>query len=861
MKQYTEIKEKHSDAILFYRLGDFYEMFHEDAQIASEELGITLTARGTDENGPIPLAGIPYHAYKGYASTLLAKGYKVAICEQIEDPRQAKGIVKRAVKYILTPGTVLDEGFLSTDNSNYILCLNSDSEGWSIAWCDISSGDVHAMYLCGASALEDILEEIRKVSPVEILVPQAVIGHSKVSSFLEQMGMNKGFVTCNDDLLVPHPRGGSLFFKGGKISEEVKGTPLLGKTLAIMAGYISRMQDMTFDHFNGVVIDDPRGHLGLDSFTVRNLELLSTMLGNQRQGSLIGVIDRTVTSMGRRLLRHWLLHPLCNVDEIESRYNCVESLVHSVTEREHIRELLKQVYDIPRIVGRIATGRANGRDLSSLRASLRQLPALKDLCVKANLAFALEIEDFTELTSLLEESIADDPPVLITDGGVIRSGYSPELDRIRGLRDNASQWLEEFQEQERESTGIKSLKVRFNKVFGYYIDVTKTNLHLVPGHYVRKQTLVSSERFVTEALKAKEKEIFSADEVSNKLEYELFFHVRQKVSCFVYELQAVSVHLSILDVYQSMALIAETYNYVRPAFNDGQGLSISGGRHPVVENIGARGAFVPNDVLFKKNERQISILTGPNMSGKSTYLRQTALIVLMAQMGSFVPADSASLPVVDRIFTRVGAGDDLSRGESTFMVEMKETANILKNATAKSLVIFDEVGRGTSTYDGLSIAWAIVEHLNQDPDRKAMTLFATHYHELTEMGDIFPDIVNLSVLVDENGEEITFRHRIVEGCAGRSYGIHVARLAGFPQVVLDKANEVLCQLERDEQRDIARKKLHQSSRDRRDREAVQLSLFSIPEKSPVIEEMENLDLNNTTPMEALNLLVKWKKSL
>jgi DNA mismatch repair protein MutS len=860
MKQYTEIKEKHSDAILFYRLGDFYEMFHEDAQIASEELGITLTARGKDESGPIPLAGIPYHAYKGYAATLLSKGYKVAICEQIEDPRAAKGIVKRAVKYVLTPGTVLDDDFLSGENSNYILCLNSDGEGWAITYCDISAGDVHCMLLCGSRSLRQIIEEIRKINPAELLIPESIRNWPQIVDLVDQLEINLGLVTSDGDLLMPHQRGGALFFRDNKLSDEVKNEPLLCKTLAIMAGYISRMQDITFQHFNGVQMEDPDSNLGLDIFTIRNLELLSTIIGNNRHGSLIGVLDKTVTSMGKRLLKYRILHPLSDIAAISKRLDDIEALLSASIERDAIRELLKRVYDIPRIVSRVATGRANGRDLAALRSSLAQLPEAQSLCNKANLSFE-GLGNFDTLLELLKSSISDEPPILVTEGGIIAPGYSKDLDRLRNLHSNISQWMENFQNDERQRTGIKSLKVRFNKVFGYYIDVTKSNLSMVPDDYIRKQTLVSSERFVTDELRIKEKEILNADEEANKLEYEIFLSLRESVSKYVCELQEAAVSLASLDVLQSLALVSETNNYVRPTFNERGKLSVVSGRHPVVELLANSGGFVPNNVSFERDKRQLAILTGPNMSGKSTYLRQTALLVLMAQMGSFVPASEACLPIVDRIFTRVGAGDDLSRGESTFMVEMKETANILRNATSNSLVIFDEVGRGTSTYDGLSIAWAIVEYLNQSVDQKAMTLFATHYHELSEMADIYSGIVNLSVLVEEDGEEITFLHRIVEGCSGRSYGIHVARLAGFPQVVLDKANEVLNELERDEQRDIARKKLHQTSRDRKERESVQLSLFSAVEYSPVLEGIRDVDLNTITPLEALNLLSKWKKML
>ena len=859
MKQYNEIKGNHPDSILFYRLGDFYEMFYEDAQIAAEELEITLTARGEDDNGPIPLAGVPHHAYKGYASRLLKKGYKVAICEQIEDPKKAKGIVKRAVTHVLTPGTVLDDGYLEDSQFNYLLCLRTDGDGWAAAYCDVSAGEAHAVCAYGAGAAERIIEEVTKIGPAELIGCQSLSNSPVIKLLLDNLGLPEGAITFDDEQVQAHRKGAAPFYPHKDVPSSVKNEPLLEKTLASLAGYVARNQEEPFEHFKGVNIHDVASHMGLDPATVRNLELLRTIMGNDRKGSLLGILDKTVTAMGARLLKYWLLHPLTDRDIIEERQERLSRLMANIAIREDLRGFLKYVYDIPRIVGRISTNRANGRDLVALLSSLRRIPEIASLCNQAEIgALAEGFDGFAPLLKQLEETLAEEPPIGLQDGGLIREGYSKELDNLRGLATNARDWLDNFQQQERERSGIKSLKVRFNKVFGYYIEVTKANLSLVPEEYERKQTLVNAERFITEELKVKEKEILSADERSKSLEYELFSQLRKDVAKWTLDLQEAAGRLAELDVICSLAEVCEQGNFVRPKFTKKMSLEIEGGRHPVVERLGTAGQFIPNDVKLDE-KKQIVILTGPNMSGKSTYLRQTALIVLMAQMGAYVPADNARLPIVDKIFTRVGAGDDLSRGESTFMVEMKETAHILKHATPKSLIILDEVGRGTSTYDGLSLAWAIVEYLNQMPERRAKTLFATHYHELTEMADIFKGIVNLSVMVEERGDDVLFLHRIVEGSAGRSYGIHVAKLAGFPQRVLDKANEVLFQLEQDEQRDIERKKLRKTSKKRREREAVQLSLFPIPERSPVLEELRRLNTDQTTPLDALNLLARWRK--
>ena len=833
--------------------------FSKTLRLRLRELEITLTARGEDENGPIPLAGVPYHAYKGYASKLLKKGYKVAICEQIEDPKKAKGIVKRAVTHVLTPGTVLDDGYLDDGQFNYLLCLRTDGDGWAAAYCDVSAGEAHAICAYGAGAAERVIEEVVKIGPAELIGSEALANSPIIGQLLDSLGLAEGAVTFSDEQVQPHRRGAEPFYPHRDVSPAVKREPLLEKTLASLAGYVARNQEEPFEHFKGVVIHDLASHMGLDPATVRNLELLRTIMGGDRKGSLLSILDKTVTAMGSRLLKYWLLHPLTDRKLIEERQERLSKLISNVGSREGLRDLLRYVYDIPRIVGRISTKRANGRDLVALLSSLRRVPEIANLCQEASVAdMADGFSAFDELLERLESTLGEAPPIGIQDGGLIKEGFSEELDRLKKMATNARDWLEDFQQQERDRTGIKSLKVRYNKVFGYYIEVTKTNLQLVPEDYQRKQTLVNAERFITEDLKVKEKEILSADERSKSLEYELFCQLRDDVSKWTLDLQEAAGRLAELDVICSLAEVCEQGQYVRPLFTDDMAIHIKAGRHPVVEHLGEAGQFVPNDVSLDGN-KQIVILTGPNMSGKSTYLRQTALIVLLAQLGSYVPAEEATLPIVDKIFTRVGAGDDLSRGESTFMVEMKETAHILKHATPRSLIILDEVGRGTSTYDGLSLAWAIVEYLNQIPERKAKTLFATHYHELTEMADIFSGIENFSVMVEERGDDVLFLHRIVKGSAGRSYGIHVAKLAGFPQRVLDKANEVLFQLEQDEQRDIERKKLRKTSKKRREREAVQLSLFPIPERSPILEELRRLHTDKMTPLDALNLLARWRK--
>lgn len=861
MQQWESIKGEHRDAILFFRLGDFYEMFHDDAKIAAQELEITLTARGHTPSGePIPLAGVPYHSYKNYAGRLLKKGYKVAVCEQISDPKLAKGkkIVERAVVRVLTPGTLIDDDLMTGDQHNYLLSLVREREAWGLAFVDVSTGDGACTSLYGPKAFERLLEEVERMAPAELVLPEELAETEALRSRVRAMGMPDGAIVSIRDMPKVTPAALKPFFGGEAPPEEVASEGAVGRAIALLGFYLQRTHADHLEHLRAMTPYRLDEHMGLDPTTIRNLELLETLLGKRREGSLLGVLDRTATAMGGRLLKHWILHPLTRLETIEERQGAVAALVEAPSRRDELRELLKRVYDIPRLLGKVVARHATPRDLYCLGRSLACFPELNGLAREAGLSDLAEgLRCFPQLVDEIARTLVDDPTSSPTEGNFVRAEVRADLDELRLLASDVEGWLRRTEEAFRASTGIRSLKIKFNKVMGYFIEVTRANADLVPDTFIRKQQLVGSERYVTAELKEKEEAILTAEDKARNLEYEIFCALRDRVAEKVVPLQEAAARVAELDVFGALAHVAAINDYCRPVFVEENVLEVEEGRHPVVEAFIGRSHFVPNDLRLGE-DRQLVVLTGPNMSGKSTYLRLSALLTILAQTGSYVPARSCRMGLVDRVFTRVGATDDLSRGESTFMVEMRETAYILRHASERSLVILDEVGRGTSTYDGLSLAWAIVEYLHEDEHCRPKTLFATHYHELTELESLLPRVCNLSVLVEERGEDVIFLHRIVEGPADESYGIHVAKLAGFPEAILRRAREVLFRLEQDEQRDLERQKRIRSAAELR--EPQQLTLFAAP-PNPVLERLETIDPNGTTPLEALRILADLKEML
>ncbi len=784
VKQYQEIKASHKDAILFFRLGDFYEMFNEDAELASRELDLTLTGRGKDDNR-MPMCGIPYHAAEGYIAKLIEKGYKVAICEQVEDPKLAKGLVKRDIIRIITPGTVLESSMLSEKANNYLMAVNHEKGKFGMAFIDASTGEFK---LTDFDSFELLADEIKRIGPAEILVSDLI-----ENEFQFQLSRTP-FKDIYDnetaiEKLLEHFKVKSLesFGLSGK---EVA----LGAAAAIL-DYLKETQKTTLDHINSLKLYHTNDFMFIDAVTRRNLELAQTARDKSFRGSLLWVLDRTKTSMGSRLLRQWLLQPLLNVTEIEQRLDAVTELFNNGLLRSELGEGLKKVFDIERLAGKVATQSANARDLVALKESIGQLPKLKQVMREAEcgmLKGIKELPELKEISELISQAIVDDPPFVIKEGGLIKSGFNAELDELKKATGGGKQWIAELEASERKRTGIKSLKVGFTRVFGYFIEVTQSNLGEVPADYIRKQTLVNAERFITPELKEKESMILNADERMKELEYQILCDIRTKVAAYTKQLQAVAASIARTDVLLSLAEVAVENRYCRPKLSPDHSIEVSGGRHPVVEKTLGEFQFVPNDVELN-DKQNFLLITGPNMGGKSTYMRQVALICLMAQMGSFVPAKEAEVSLIDRIFTRIGAMDDIYAGQSTFMVEMTETSNILNNATENSLIILDEIGRGTATFDGMSIAAAVAEFIHNKI--KAKTLFATHYHEITQLAEKHPGIKNLNVLVKEEGDHITFLHKIAEGPADRSYGIQVAKLAGLPNEVVQRAKEVYNTLE------------------------------------------------------------------
>ncbi len=855
IKQYLQIKSQHPDAILFFRMGDFYEMFFEDAEIASKELEITLTSRDKGEKNQVPLCGVPYFTAETYISKLLQKGYKVALCEQVEDPKLAKGIVKREVIRVFTPGLTTDALHLGSGENNYLMGFCAEGEIFGLAFLDISTGEMKATQISG---VDPFLNEALRNEPKEILCEKRFQQHPCFEKF--KKSFEDHLITFVDE----EPQEFSQRLQTIKNLSHPEGVPLALLASEMVLNYAEKNQKRSLSELSPIHFYQIQDFMIIDETTKRNLELSQSLFDQGKKGSLLWVLDETMTAMGSRRLKQWLHYPLMDIAEIERRQEAISELKEKKIERKRIRESLGKIQDIERLTSRAFLGHANPRDLVGLKHSLRPLPHLKSLLQSFSspllVQLTSEIEEFDDLFGLLEAAIEENPPIALKEGGIIKPGYHPELDELREIGREGKRWILELEAEERKKTGISSLKIRHNQVFGYYIEVTKSNLHLVPEHYVRKQTLVHAERFITPELKEFETRVLGAQEAICQLEYRLFEAIRQKVAEATGRLRKTSSALSILDVLASLAEVADRYQYVRPKVDEGDEIVIRDGRHPIVERMNLSERFVPNDTLLNTRDHQLIILTGPNMAGKSTYLRQVALIVLMAQMGSFVPAREARIGRVDRIFTRVGALDHIMRGQSTFMVEMMETARILNQATSQSLVILDEIGRGTSTFDGLGIAWAVAEYLHDHPLLHPRTLFATHYHELTELALTKEGVKNYNVAVREWKGEIIFLRKIIEGGTNRSYGIQVARLAGLPEKVIERAKEVLSNLEKGELDSSGMPKIAKTKGEKRtNRSSPQLFLFT--PHDPIRWEIQRIDLNQMTPIEALNFLNTLKKKI
>ena len=879
MKQYLEIKENYKDCILFFRLGDFYEMFFDDAIVASREMEVTLTGKNCGEPERAPMCGVPYHAADTYIARLVEKGYKVAICEQMEDPATAKGIVQREVIRIITPGTVLSPTMLSENENNYLASVFMAPEGAGLAYCDISTGELYATMIEGQDIQERLLNELVRIKAKEIILnPQAQeydicqqirIHLDTYTSFLAESVYD---AAAAETSVLSQFGAGSLTGLGlGEATETVM-------ALGALLSYLFETQKQDLAHLSRVQVYDTGRQMSLDKATIKNLELTETLFEKKVQGSLLGVLDKTQTAMGSRKMKQWLREPLNTLTDIQKRLDAVEVLVEDILTRNQLKEALKKIYDLERLSGRIACGNANGKDLVALKNSVYMLPEIRSLLMDASRSALLsemetQLDCLEEIYEKVEAAIVEEPPFSVREGGLIREGYSEELDQLKASIRDGQLWIAGLENSERERTGIKNLKVGFNKVFGYYIEVTKSYYSMIPDNYIRKQTLVNCERFITPELKEVESTVLNAEAKINQMEYDLFSALRNQIQAMIPRIQKTSAVVAELDVLHSFAEVSARLGYVKPQVNNGREIRILRGRHPVIEQMIRDGMFVSNDTYLNDTDSSMLLITGPNMAGKSTYMRQTALIVLMAQAGCFVPAEQATIGLVDRIYTRIGASDNLSQGQSTFFVEMSELAYILNTASEKSLVILDEIGRGTSTYDGLSIAWAVVEYLCSKK-RKIRTLFATHYHELTALEETIPGVKNLNVDVSDEQGNVVFLHRIVEGSASRSYGIHVARLAGVPEVLLETAQQKLKKLEEsgaqihlNSEEETAMEAPRSSSRQGKGKASapkqqlgapIQVSLWDFA-ASPVIQRIRQLNLMEITPSKAFEILEELQK--
>ena len=862
MQHYLDTKEKYKDCILFYRLGDFYEMFFDDALKVSKELELTLTGKECGQEERAPMCGIPYHAADTYIARLISKGYKVAICEQLEDPKTAKGMVKRDVIRVVTPGTVIEANLLDDKKNNYIMSIYKNGIYFGVTVCDVTTGDFRTTEIKETNNFAMLLDEISKYSPAELVVnPMMYDCSEEISKIRERFDIYITRLDENeftDDYKELTEKYKMVDDDENKIDNITDYMLSVSATNALRA-YLLDTQKNNLDHINKLIIYKTTKYMALDINARRNLEITEKLRDKSKKGTLLWVLDKSSTAMGGRLIRRWLNNPLLDVKQINKRLDAVQELKDNVILRGDIIDLLKKVYDIERLAGKISYGSANGRDLISLKNSAQQLPEIKKVLsnAKSELLSELhsELDVLKDVYSLINKTIVEEPPIAIKEGGLIKKGYDKEIDQLKEATTNGKNWIVKLEVEEREKTGIKGLKVGFNKVFGYYIEVTKSNLSLVPDRYIRKQTLTNGERYITEELKNLENQILGAEEKVINLEYNVFVEVRNKIEAQIERLQKSAGVVAMLDGLCSFATVAEDMNYVRPQVDNSGVIDIKDGRHPVIEKILPSGSFVQNDTYLDKNENRLSIITGPNMAGKSTYMRQVALITLMAQVGSFVPASYAKIGIVDKIFTRVGASDDLSMGQSTFMVEMMEVAQILKEATSNSLVILDEIGRGTSTYDGLSIAWAVAEYISDKEKCGAKTLFATHYHELTDLENKLDGVKNYSIAVKEKGEDIIFLRKIVKGGTDESYGVHVAKLAGVPQVVTKRANEILKSIEK--KNVLNNKKIEKQDKNVADG---QLTMYNY-KLAELAHELDKVDVNELTPIEALNTLVKIKEKM
>ena len=862
MQRYLETKEQYKDCILFYRLGDFYEMFFDDAITAARELEITLTGKDCGQEERAPMAGVPHHAAEMYISRLIAKGYKVAICEQLEDPKNAKGIVKRGVIRVVTPGTIVESNMLEERKNNYIMSIFKSGIYFGISVCDISTGEFYAAEIKDNNNFPQLLDEIARYSPSELVI------NSNLADCTEEMSkIRERFSTYitrfQDKFFDSKPDIIKLRFNlvdtNQKPIENIEERSFAVASINALIEYIEQTQMTSLDHINKITIYQISKYMSLDINARRNLEITEKMRDKSKKGTLLWVLDKTSTSMGGRHLRRWLNDPLIDTLEINRRLEAVKELKENVMLRGDVIDNLKKVYDIERLAGKMAYGNANARDMITLKNSLARLPEVRKVlenCESPMLKDIYEnLDELQDIYELIEKSIVEDPPMTVKDGGIIKMGYNEEVDKLKTATTEGKNWIIQLEAEEKEKTGIKNLKVGFNKVFGYFIEVTKSNLDQVPERYIRKQTLTNAERYITEELKNLENQILGAEEKVVSLEYDLFTKIREEIAQNIIRLQKTANMVSTLDVLASFAQVAEDMNYCMPQVDNSGIIDIKGGRHPVIEKMLGAGEFVENDTYLDKDENRLSIITGPNMAGKSTYMRQVALITLMAQVGSFVPAEEAKIGVVDKIFTRVGASDDLSMGQSTFMVEMMEVATILKEATPNSLVILDEIGRGTSTYDGLSIAWAVAEYIANKEKCGAKTLFATHYHELTELEEKIEGVKNYSIAVKEKGEDIIFLRKIVRGGTDESYGIHVARLAGVPKLVTEEANKILKSLER-------KNILTGKKEEKKDKKQVegQFDMYNF-KLAEIAHEIDKINLNELTPIDALNTLVRIKEKM
>ncbi len=860
MQQYHKIKNKHPDALLFFRLGDFYEMFFEDAKTAAPVLEIALTSRQK-----VPMCGVPYHAAHSYLVKLLRKGYKVAICEQIEDPKQARGVVKRDVVKILTPGTAIELDLDEGKENTYIASIYLQEEKWGLALIDLASGE---MKTTQRESRDMIADELFKVFPKEIIYPE---GQAKeAEGILSRSEMNAVVRSPREDWTFDVSQAFNLLIDHFRV-RSLDGFGLDGKDLAISASgallhYLKNLRKDSLSLVHGLSFVQSTQHMVLDATSIKNLELTKNLRDGRVKDSLLDVIDFSVTPMGGRLLRNWLLHPLLDSSEIGRRLEAVDDLLSKTIERQELRTEFQGIFDLERLTGKISLAVSNAKDLVALKRSLVPLPRLQSVVQSFDSEMMKEIQrewdNAEDIYRLIEDAVMEEPSFLLTEGGIIKQGYNQELDELRTISHSGKSVITQMEKKEKGRTGISSLKIRYNKVFGYYIDVTKPNLHLVPADYIRKQTLVNSERFITPELKEYEEKVLNAEQKIGELEYDLFIEIREKVSREKERLQRLASRIALLDVLSSLAELASRRGYNRPVVHEGERIKILEGRHPVIE-VTNDDPFIPNDTNLDRESSQILIVTGPNMGGKSTYLRQVALICILAQMGSFVPAREAEIGLVDRIFTRIGAMDFLSVGHSTFMVEMLETANILNNATNDSLILLDEIGRGTSTFDGLSIAWAVAEYLHDKEDVRAKTLFATHYHELTELDMTLERIKNYHVSVKEWKDDIIFLRKIVPGPSDQSYGIHVARLAGIPKPVIERSKEILFNLEKKELDDAGFPRISYGYSHKRDK--AQFLLFREDMDREFLEDMkeeiDSWDLDSIAPLEALNLLSELKERI